>query len=48
MKTNDKQGSDAAQKSELVPQHKRIAMGVPLDGKGGTGQAKGEVKKTSK
>lgn len=49
MKENAKQNSDAAQKSELVPQHKRIAMGVPLDGKGGSGTAsKGDVKKTSK
>jgi hypothetical protein len=39
MKENDKQNSDAAQKSELVPQHKRMAMGVPIDGKSGAGSS---------
>jgi hypothetical protein len=47
---NEKSSSDAAQKSELVSQHKRMAMGVPLDGKSLSGGDKkpAPVNKTSK
>ncbi len=48
MNKDNKQNSDAAQRSELVPQHKRMAMGVPIDGKGGSGsQPTGDSKKPS-
>jgi len=38
--------SDQEQKSANVPQHKRIAMGVPLNGQ--SYQPKGEEKKDKK
>lgn len=34
--------SDQEQKSVLVPQHKRIAMGAPVDGKSVQGQGGGK------
>lgn len=38
--------NDAEQKSVLVPQHKRMAMGVPITGQ--SMQAKGDSKSSAK